>query len=276
MAALRWIQRAGDLSDQRRKCFLTCCDIGCLFQQRPGVRMFRIFKDLIPRTQFHDPPQIHDRDAIRDMANNRQVMADEGIGQVQLFLEVKKEVDHLRLNGHIERRNGLIAHQELWFHCERPSDTDPFNLADQTVVVVGASSGIGAATARLTSELGANLILVSRSFDKLEGVRRTLPYPEKARLIAVDFLDKEALEKAFADTERVHHIIIPAVADENKKRGAFATLGEDTMRASFNKFWGQTFVVQTLANPMVHGGSVTLFASVAGRKPPVRIPAFLS
>lgn len=144
---------------------------------------------------------------------------------------------------------------------------NPFNLADQTVVVVGASSGIGAATARLTSELGANLILVSRSFDKLEDVRRTLPHPEKTRSIAVDYLNKEALEKAFADIERVHHVIIPAVADENKKRGAFSTLAEETMRASFDKFWGQTFVVQTLADRMVPGGSVTLFASVAGLKP---------
>lgn len=145
--------------------------------------------------------------------------------------------------------------------------SNPFNLADQTVVVVGASSGIGAATARLTSELGANLILVSRSLDKLEDVRRTLPHPEKARSIAVDYLNKEALEKAFADIERVHHVIIPAVADENKKRGAFSTLGEETMRASFDKFWGQTFVVQALADRMVPGGSVTLFASVAGLKP---------
>ena len=145
--------------------------------------------------------------------------------------------------------------------------SNPFNLTDQTVVVVGASSGIGAATAKLASELGANLILVSRSFDKLEAVRLALPNPDKARSIAVDYLNKDALEKAFADIERVHHVVIPAVADENKKRGAFSTLAEDTMRASFDKFWGQTFVVQTLANLMVPGGSVILFASVAGLKP---------
>ncbi|CTQ67537.1 SDR family oxidoreductase [Roseibium alexandrii] len=145
--------------------------------------------------------------------------------------------------------------------------SNPFSLKDQTVVVVGASSGIGAATARLASELGANLILVSRSLNKLEAVRLALPLPDKARSIAVDYLNRDDLGKAFAEVEAVHHVVIPAVADENKKRGAFATLGEDTMQASFDKFWGQTFVVQTLASRMVPGGSVTLFASVAGLKP---------
>lgn len=144
---------------------------------------------------------------------------------------------------------------------------NPFDLTDQTVVIVGASSGIGAATARLSSELGADVILVSRSMDKLEAVRATLPHPEKARSIAADYLDREGLEDSFSDVGSVHHIVIPAVANENKKRGAFTALSVDTMRASFDKFWGQTFVVQALSQHIMPGGSVTLFASVAGLKP---------
>lgn len=144
---------------------------------------------------------------------------------------------------------------------------NPFDLTDQTVVIVGASSGIGAATARLSSQLGAHAILVSRSMDKLEAVRATLPHPENARSIAADYLDREALNAAFSEVGSIRHIVIPAVANENKKRGAFTALPVDTMRASFDKFWGQTFVVQALGQRIVPGGSVTLFASVAGLKP---------
>lgn len=145
---------------------------------------------------------------------------------------------------------------------------NPFNLTDQTVVIVGASSGIGAATSRLSSELGAQVTLASRSMGKLEAVRASLPHPENARSIAADYLDRDALDAAFTDdVGPIHHIAIPAVADENKKRGAFTELPVDTMRASFDKFWRQTFVVQALSERIVPGESITLFASIAGLKP---------
>ena len=144
---------------------------------------------------------------------------------------------------------------------------NPFDLSNQTVVIVGASSGIGAATARLASELGAELILISRSYDTLETVRQSLPHPDKAKSIAADYLDRDGLEAALAEVGSVHHVVIPAVADENKKRGAFPALDTDTMSASFDKFWGQTFVPQTLAGRIAQGGSITLFASVAGLRP---------
>ena len=144
---------------------------------------------------------------------------------------------------------------------------NPFDLTSQTVVVIGASSGIGAATSKLASELGAYVVLVSRSRDKLEAVRRGLKHPDNAKSIVADYLNRTALDAAFADVKTLDHVAIPAVADENKKRGPFATLEIETMRASFDKFWGQTFAVQALADKIRKGGSVSLFASVAGLKP---------
>ena len=51
---------------------------------------------------------------------------------------------------------------------------------DRLAVVTGASSGIGAATARRFSEEGANVVLVARSEDKLNQVATNL---EEARTL---------------------------------------------------------------------------------------------
>ena len=47
-------------------------------------------------------------------------------------------------------------------------------LAGKVVIVTGASSGIGAATARLLSEHGCRLTLTARSADKLEALANEL------------------------------------------------------------------------------------------------------
>jgi ribitol 2-dehydrogenase len=47
-------------------------------------------------------------------------------------------------------------------------------LADKVVVITGASSGIGAATARLLSSLGCRMALVARSTDRLEALAAEL------------------------------------------------------------------------------------------------------
>ena len=49
------------------------------------------------------------------------------------------------------------------------------NLRDSVVIVTGASSGIGLATARLLAEQGAKLVLVSRSREKLERLSAEVP-----------------------------------------------------------------------------------------------------
>ncbi|HEV2605567.1 MAG TPA: SDR family oxidoreductase [Microvirga sp.] len=143
----------------------------------------------------------------------------------------------------------------------------PFSLTGQTVLVVGASSGIGAATAALANRLGARVILASRSTDALAKVRAGIERPGDAEMIAFDYLDAEAVRAALALFDRIDHVVIPAVADENKKRGAFLELDEAVMRASFDKFWGQVNVLRAVVPKMPAGGSATLFGSIAGLKP---------
>ena len=143
----------------------------------------------------------------------------------------------------------------------------PFSLEGRTVLVVGASSGIGAATARLASTLGARVLLASRRTEALEAVRAALARPDDAAAIAMDYLDPASIEAGLADASTIDHVLVSAVADENRKRGAFAELPEATMRASFDKFWGQVNVLRAALPRMSERGSATLLSSIAALSP---------
>jgi hypothetical protein len=51
----------------------------------------------------------------------------------------------------------------------------PMDVRNRVVVVTGASSGIGLATAKLLSKQGAKVVLVARSVEKLEELSREIP-----------------------------------------------------------------------------------------------------
>ena len=70
-------------------------------------------------------------------------------------------------------------------------------LAQQTIVITGASSGIGLATARLAVERGARVVLVSRNEDDLRKIVQDLRgRGGRAEYAVADVADKEALEAA--------------------------------------------------------------------------------
>ncbi|MNT20006.1 hypothetical protein D3C72_1552980 [compost metagenome] len=58
------------------------------------------------------------------MLDHAQVMADEQVGQVQLFPQAHEQVQHLGLDRHVQRRHRLVAHQELGLDRQRPGNAD--------------------------------------------------------------------------------------------------------------------------------------------------------
>ena len=70
-------------------------------------------------------------------------------------------------------------------------------LVDATVVITGASSGIGAACARKFAAAGARLILAARRQDRLDDLSAQLD--TDVRTIELDVRDRAAVDAAFAD-----------------------------------------------------------------------------
>ena len=68
---------------------------------------------------------------------------------------------------------------------------------DKTVIITGASEGIGAATARLFADAGANLMLVARSRKTLDAVADELRDKTRVEIFAMDVTDADACADVF-------------------------------------------------------------------------------
>ena len=67
-------------------------------QERPGIGMQGILEHPPRGRQLDDLSDVHDRDPVRDMGNDREVVGDEEVGQTQLLLQVGQEIQHVGLD----------------------------------------------------------------------------------------------------------------------------------------------------------------------------------
>jgi NAD(P)-dependent dehydrogenase (short-subunit alcohol dehydrogenase family) len=147
------------------------------------------------------------------------------------------------------------------------------SIADQTVVIVGASSGIGLAAAQEAAKQGAKVFMLSRSLDKLESAAKSVP---GAQIMAVDMLDAGAMKEAFYKIGAIDHLLLTAVADENKRRNPIALITHEQMERSMDKLRGFFNAVQAASAHMKPSGSVTLTSGASALKPPKQGMAILA
>jgi NAD(P)-dependent dehydrogenase (short-subunit alcohol dehydrogenase family) len=129
------------------------------------------------------------------------------------------------------------------------------------VVVIGGSSGIGLAAARLAQHEGAEVTIAGRSQDKLLQAQRELG---QVHTLAMDVTDEGAVEKVFAALSRVDHVLISAGTILN---GTIVNNDLGTLRRIVDeRLWGLTYVVRHAA-PRMSQGSITVTSGSLSSRP---------
>ena len=98
-------------------------------QQRLGIGMIGRREDLVGRALLDDVAEIHDDDAVGDVAHHRQIVADEQHRRLVLALDVHQQLGDRRLHRHVERRDRLVGHHHLGVAGKGPGHADALLLA---------------------------------------------------------------------------------------------------------------------------------------------------
>lgn len=133
------------------------------------------------------------------------------------------------------------------------------NLASKKVVVVGGSSGIGLSTAEMAKRAGAEVVIASRSAEKLNAAASKL----SVKAIATDVTSDESVTHLFKQCGLVDHVVVTAA---QLRTGPFKTVSMDDVRATMEgKFWGAWRVAR--AAEIRAGGSLTLVSGFLSIRP---------
>jgi short-subunit dehydrogenase len=125
------------------------------------------------------------------------------------------------------------------------------------VLVTGASSGIGAATARLVAERGGRPLLVARNEAALERLAREIEQRGgRARVYPADLSDAEAVERLAGEIDAA--VGTPDVIVNNAGAGRFLFIDEtdpeDAVRQMAVPYFAAFFVTRAFVEAMVRRG----------------------
>jgi len=132
-------------------------------------------------------------------------------------------------------------------------------LANQKVVVVGGSSGIGLATAEMARADGADVVIASRNAERLQATAERLG----VKGIPADVTDDGSVAQLFRACGPVDHVVVTAA---QLRTGPFKTVSMDEVRSTMEgKFWGAWRVAR--AAEIRPGGSLTLVSGFLSVRP---------
>lgn len=137
------------------------------------------------------------------------------------------------------------------------------SLSGQKVVVVGGSSGMGLGCAEAALAAGAEVVIVSRSNEKLAAAAERLG--GKVEIFSADIQQETEVQNLFSSVGSLDHLIITASATAG---GPFLKM-ETAMAKNFfeTKFWGAYWCAKYAAPIMSKTGSITFVSGVSSRRP---------
>jgi 3-oxoacyl-[acyl-carrier protein] reductase len=143
-------------------------------------------------------------------------------------------------------------------------------LKDKTVLITGASRGIGKATTYVFAENGANLILLARNLAHLEEISHDLgnKFGNTPQIFQCDVANAQQVKEVFAALRTQKTAIDAIVNNAGIMKDAMLTMAtEDLMHEIYNiNVFGSMFIAQQASKFMVKNrrGSIINLSSIVG------------
>lgn len=136
------------------------------------------------------------------------------------------------------------------------------SLEQNHVVILGGSSGIGLATARLQANAGARVTIVGRDPQKLQAALVGLGEGVDGQI--ADATDRSALDRLFGNIGSFDHLVLAASGGAGA--GPFRDLDGEALRRGFEaKFWAHWNSAQAALPHIAPKGSITFITAASSR-----------
>ena len=137
-----------------------------------------------------------------------------------------------------------------------------FELENKRVLVAGASSGVGLATAGLLAKCGARVVVNGRDRAKLDAAAAKLG--DRVSTAAFDASDADERSRGLSAIGAFDHLVI--ALSGGKGAGPFATLAREDVRSGFEaKFWTHFSLAQEALPYLDAAGSITFVSAISAR-----------
>lgn len=135
-------------------------------------------------------------------------------------------------------------------------------LEKQRIIVIGGSSGIGFAVAKLLTQQDAKVTIASRSKERLEKAAKDLEGDVQIGMI--NTLDKYSVKEFFENFDHIDHVL--CFAGDSMGGGVLNSDIATAQNAMQSKFWGQFYVGRYGGPKIKPTGSLT-FTAGSGPRP---------
>ena len=138
---------------------------------------------------------------------------------------------------------------------------------DKVIIVTGASSGIGLATAKLFASHDSKVVMAARSIDKLEELRAEMPNPDNVLCVKTDVSVEADCKNLIEETVKKFGRIDVLVNNAGiSMRALFVDVDLDVLRKLMDtNFWGTVYCTKYAIPYLLESkGSVVGVISTAG------------